>query len=275
LISSAEDQIDMARLPHDKIPDQDNSTLPDLAYIRKLVPIEECAEVLGFDVSNHTMRCFRPENHQHGDRTPSFQFYKNNRAQCFCCDAHAYSNVDFIKLVLGYDTWTAVRWISARFDVPKAHVGRPRGSRSREKHVQVGVYGGPLESIIRSGLYARMSFPARVLLPVLVAVQNDGEIDFSYQALLRVTGIGSTASVKSALDELADVHAISILKRRRVGEQNARNVYKLTLNNPDLLARIDDTARVHWAEVEQERQARAESRRLRSHARKTVPSSPF
>lgn len=214
--------------PQDIAPPQGElSGFSDLDYIRQYVPIEEVAEFFGFDVHNHTMRCFRPEKHQHGDRTPSFQFYKNNRAQCFCCDAHAYSNIDFAKLVLGCETWPAIQWISQRFpNLPRARIGRPHGTRRREQHVHVGIYGGQLEDAVRSGLYGKLSWPARALLPVLIAVQNEnGQVKFAYNTLLRLTGIGSAASLKKGLTELVDLHAITVRKVPRSDAPGTRNVY--------------------------------------------------
>jgi len=45
--------------------------LPDISYIKSSVPIAEVAGLLGLEVIGNMIRCWRTENHQHGDRTPS------------------------------------------------------------------------------------------------------------------------------------------------------------------------------------------------------------
>jgi hypothetical protein len=244
---------------------------PDLDYIRAKVPIEEIAQLLGFEVHNHMMQCFRPEQHQHGDRTPSFTFYKDNRCQCHCCDPYAYSNLDFVMKVHGdAKPWPAIQWILEHFpDVPRTKAGRPRGSRDR--HVRVGCYGGALESVVRSGLYGRLPWPTRSLLSVLVEVKDQhGQIEFAYESLMRLAGIHSSATLRKAAKELQDLHAIRIGSRQRYDGQGQRNIYTLTLDDPEFLAYIDATAQEHWRDIVQDRAAHEQYRKLRQHKPKVT-----
>src|SRR6516162_4516001 len=76
------------------------SGIPDLKRIRYDIPILAVARELGIRVLKHfPARCWRTENHQHGDRDPSLSFQiKKNRGMCFVCDDHTWSNIDLVML---------------------------------------------------------------------------------------------------------------------------------------------------------------------------------
>ena len=99
--------------------------IPDFEHIKQKVPIHEIARQLNLDVIGNSVRCWRPENHQHGDRTPSVGLDKRrNRARCFVCDGKALSVIDFVMSVLGVALSEAIRWIVKRHPVPDI----PKGS---------------------------------------------------------------------------------------------------------------------------------------------------
>jgi len=50
--------------------------VPDLKYINRNVPIIDVARALGLDVGASNIRCWRPELHQNGDRTPRLGFVR-------------------------------------------------------------------------------------------------------------------------------------------------------------------------------------------------------
>ena len=53
----------------------------DLEYMRRSVPIQEVAEQLGLRTAGNMIHCWRPENHQHGDRTASVRLQPRRNIQ--------------------------------------------------------------------------------------------------------------------------------------------------------------------------------------------------
>lgn len=99
---------------------------PDIAHIREKVPVIAVASALGLWVHKRKARCWRPENHRHGDRDPSIGFQRDrNRGRCFICDSHTWSNIDLVMAVRGWEMLRAVFWIAERFPVPEAPRGGP------------------------------------------------------------------------------------------------------------------------------------------------------
>src|SRR5712691_4768961 len=100
------------------------STCPDFSYIRVRVPIRDVARELGLEVLGNMVRCWRPERHQHEDRTPSVGLHiRRNTARCFVCDPRSLSTIDLVMSVQGASVKSAARWIAERFQVP----GLPKG----------------------------------------------------------------------------------------------------------------------------------------------------
>jgi hypothetical protein len=171
----------------------------DLTFITQNIHIEDVwgqlADEQGLEpVKNHMTRCFRPEAHQNGDRTPSFHFSKNNKAKCRGCDVNGpyYSNIDLVQKVLKCDLREAIRWFCLHWEIPKTQPGRPVRSYKATRPYRIG-YGGPLEPIVRGGLYGEMSFAAGKLLTVLATVQDEhNKCDWSYPSLQRAAGIASS-----------------------------------------------------------------------------------
>ena len=80
--------------------------LPDMAWIRRNVPVLDVGRELGLRVNRHRRAsCWRTENHRHGDADPSLQFYvRGNRVRCFVCDLRGgMSNIDLVMGVLGVE----------------------------------------------------------------------------------------------------------------------------------------------------------------------------
>jgi len=98
--------------------------LPDMAFIRSKIPIFEVAIALGLKLAGRsTAHCWRIQQHQNGDRTPSISFRKN-KATCYVCDRHPLSSIDLVMAHQQCDLISAARWICARFDVPNIPKGK-------------------------------------------------------------------------------------------------------------------------------------------------------
>lgn len=91
--------------PNSTVPVHGGGGVPDLEYIKAWLPVAEVAAALELEVVGNMVRCWRPEKHQHGDRTPSVGIdRRRNRVRCFVCDGRAYSGIDLVEKVMGYDT---------------------------------------------------------------------------------------------------------------------------------------------------------------------------
>jgi hypothetical protein len=255
---------------------RNNTSLPDLAYIRQNIPIEEVwsylADECGLEpVNNHMARCFRPEAHQNGDRTPSLHFSKNNKCKCQSCDSGPYySNLDLVQKVWRCDLREAIRWFSCHWEIPTTRPGRPAGTHKPVMTSYRVGRGGPLEAIVRSGLFGEMSFAAGKLLTVLAAVQDEhNECDWSYPSLQRAAGIASSDTLHTAIEDLRGLHILTVGRAVRPGERNAHNVYRLTLDHPELAGLISSTYRANQYANSEERRLRTEARKNRDHHAKS------
>lgn len=176
---------------------------PDLAYIRRCVPIDDVAKRLGLQVSGKMVRCWRPDNHEHGDRTPSVGLNsRRNIAKCFVCDGRALSPIDLVMSVREEDLAAAVRWIVARFEVPAAPKGRHIQPPKRWlERFRIGTNGGSLETLIRSGIWASLTPAQRSLIPVLQTFMESGtsKVKISYRGMMRYAGVRSHSTISSSL----------------------------------------------------------------------------
>ena len=185
---------------------------PDLKFIRESVPIRDVAEQLGLRVVGNMVHCWRPEKHQHADRTPSVGLNRRaNRAKCFVCDALQLSPIDLVKSVLGLDVRAAVKWITSRYSVPAApkgkHIEHPERWRER---FRVGT-GSAVEVLVRSGIWASLTPAERSLVAVLETFADPltREVTISYRGMMRYAGLRSQSTVSSALKRF---RALSFLR---------------------------------------------------------------
>lgn len=241
---------------------------PDIAWIKKNVPVLEVGKTLGLRIRHGRAKCWRPENHTHCDADPSLHFYeRGNRVRCFVCDLRGgHSCIDLVMGFLDLDLRAAVRWIAERFPVPNVKPGHPIGRRTLEPTpYRVGASGSELEVLVRSGMFRQLSAAERsILLTLLVFRDPDSGLTiFSYAGLMRYAGIGSSASVARALKRLARLHAITIHRGLRVGITRECNSYRITLDDPKFLQLCNDLYGRNRELIAQERSYRGELRSKR------------
>jgi hypothetical protein len=251
--------------------------VPDLEAAKRQVPITAVAEQLGLKIYGRMIRCWRPENHQHGDRTPSVGIdLRRNRVRCFVCDARLLSTIDLVQSALGLDTYEALLWLAARFDIPSIAKGKHLVSRSKNSHGRVGVSANPLEAIVRSGLWGEMSdVEVRVLEVIVIFLDPDtGLATLSYRALRRFSGVRKDSSISRALRRLANLHVIEVIRGRGGHGLSACNRYRLTVEDTRFVALLNDHYRTTREEIEAERRLRAERRSVLFSQRKTSIPKP-
>jgi hypothetical protein len=255
-----------------------SSTLPDLAYIKRDIPIAAVADELNLEVSGNMMRCWRPANHQHGDRTPSVGFNgKNNTGRCFVCDDIRFSNIDLVMAVRACSTREAIGWIAARFPVPVIPKGRHLMKREQlEPCSRVG-FGGRLENVVRSGLWATLTPSAKAILGVFseLADPNSDSLMISYRGLMRFAGVGSNSSVARSVKYLERICLLKVQRNDAGDGLRGCNSYLLTLDNPALEKLMTRIHQQHRAEAEAEREIREELRSRRRQQRTALPVKPL
>lgn len=226
-------------------PDWGSGTL-DLDYIRRKIPIQTIAYLLGIDVDKHHFaKCWRTENHPNGDANPSLHFLtRKNCAICFRCDSRAMTNIDFVMAVRSCDFRGALRWFRQEYGRLPTLRGRPAGV-VRDKPFRVGASGSDLEGLVRSGVFRSLSSKALRVLFVIDNLREDAAVrGIPYRTLLRYTGIGSKTTIKEALDELVALHLLEIRKSdQKSADPEPRNLYVLTPQDPKLLDLMNQTFR--------------------------------
>jgi hypothetical protein len=250
------------------IPHFSGSSRPDIAWIRKNVAILEVGKALGLRIRHRRAKCWRPENHAHGDANPSLHFFeRGNRVRCFVCDMRGgHSNVDLVMGVLGVTVGEAVRWIAERFTVPNVKPGRPLGKREVQAvPYRVGVQGSEFELLVRSGMFGKLPAPERTILVALAHFRDpdSGLSQLSYTAIQRYAGVASRATVARALRRLARLHAIEIHPGLRIGITRKCSAYRVTLEDPKFLHLCNEVCRISREQVVQERNYRRELRAKR------------
>jgi hypothetical protein len=252
------------------------SSRPDIAWIKKNVPVLEVAKALGLRIRHGRAKCWRPENHTHGDADPSLHFFeRGNRVRCLVCDMRGgHSNIDLVMGVLGIPFGEAVRWIAERFAVPNVKPGRPVGSHPAEATpYRVGVHGCEFEVLVRSGLFGQLPAPERSILVALAHLRDPdtGLTRLSYAGIMRYAGVSSAATVARALKQLTRLRAIEIHRGLRVGITRECSAYRVTLDDPKFLGVCNEVCRISREQIAQERNYR---RQLRS-GRQEKSRRPF
>jgi hypothetical protein len=247
--------------------------VPDLRYINRKIPIIDVARALDLRIgANGNIHCWRPERHQHGDRTASVGIRRtNNTVKCFGCGAGPMGPVDLVMTVLGLkNPGLAARWVSEHFDVPDLppgmHVVQPR------RHIFRVGFEDEMGLLVYSGMWARLSMPARSLVPVFLELADrDPETrslsaQLSYRTLSRYGGVASPNAITKAIRELQEIGWLTASNPRQPGAGPVRSVttYLLTPHSDELR----ELANAHFAqiqgEIDTERQLRSEARAKRS-----------
>jgi hypothetical protein len=244
------------------------SSRPDIAWIKKNVPVLEVGKALGLRIRHRRAKCWRPENHTHGDADPSLHFFeRGNRVRCFVCDMRGgHSNIDLVMGVLSVPFSEAVRWIAERFTVPNVKPGRPVGSHAAQATpYRVGVHASEFEILVRSGMFGQLPAPERSILVALAHLRDSdsGLTRLSYAGIMRYAGVSSAATVARALKQLARLRAIETHRGLRVGITRECSAYRVTLDDPKFLAACNEIFRASREEIAAEREYRKKIRSAR------------
>ena len=237
--------------------------VPDFKYIRQKVPVREIACDLGLIVSGNMVRCWRTENHQHGDRTPSVGLHqRRNTAKCFVCDSRSLSTIDLVMSVRNSRLPEAVAWITQRYNIPDRPKGKHAHSQERwPEHFRVGSSTSRLEFLVKSLVWASLTPSERSILGVLDAFSDGETVTISYRGIMRYAGIGSQSTVANGLKRLQNLQVFKKLQRPSADGLRACGAYSWTLDDPGFQDLARETHEREHAEIRLERAVRVEARR--------------
>ena len=251
-------------------------SVPDLRYINKQIAVADIARVLDLRFgANGLIHCWHPDRHQHGDRTASVGIRKtNNTVKCFGCGQGPFGPTDLVMNVLGLaNPADAACWIAKHFDVPYLPPGKHLVQPPRH-NFQYGLEGD-IGLLVFSGIWAKLSPPARALVPVLLNLA-DHDIEtksllarVSYRALSRYSGIVSPNAIKKALEELKQIGWLSAVASPRTADSapmRETSVYLITPRSDDVVELANAQFAQQRREVEIERNIRANTKARRRRA---------
>jgi hypothetical protein len=139
------------------------------------------------------------------------------------------------------------------------------------------VWGGRLENIVRSGLWAELSHSKKAILAVFceLADANDHSLRISYRGLMRFAGVRSCATVAGAIKHFERICLLKVERGLSGDGLRACNVYRLTLDHPVLLKNMTNIHQHQQAEIKAERELREEERKGRRTQRQLLPVKPL
>jgi CHC2 zinc finger len=230
--------------------------LPNAEYIKKQIRIAAVCEELDLRVRGKNAHCWRTENHQHGDRTPSISLHKN-RFRCHVCDEHQGSNIDLVMAVQGVDFHAAIAWLAERFpDIPRipkravrsAPVHRDRAGcyDLRDDIEESGVLTLPMPRKIKDKETGRVeivckpiSYGARFVVLALVRLLRSGSRAISYPELMRRANVTSKTHVGEAIRYVQHFGLVSVERQYTdVDLIHRTSIYHLTADSEKFQAHV-------------------------------------
>ncbi len=171
--------------------------------------------------------------------------------------------------VLGVDLPGAVRWITARFQVPAAPKGKHSQHQERwPEQFRVGASGLRFEVLVRCGIWASLTPSQRSLIPVLETFADPltHKVTISYRGMMRYAGLRSQSTVSVALKRFRALRFLRVESGKDREGLRACNTYELCFDDAEFLAIANECFPRLRQEVEQERALRKSARRKRQGA---------
>ena len=180
--------------------------------------------------------------------------------------------IDLVMDVRGVGPADAALWIAERFTVPSIPARR-RLRDGNERSYRVGYEHG-LGLLIRSGLWAELSEPAKAIAPVLLEfgekvrpLDDTLRVQMAYRTLVRFSGIQSHNAIRKGLVELSEVGFLILPAGAASASLDRKSAtYIVTPNSHQLWELAQTTARQTQQEIgaEVELRKRQRNERLRS-----------
>lgn len=107
-------------------------TNPLVQRIKEVASITEVAGALGLEVVRGRLRCPHPENHAHGDRTPSVSLQEDRgNFRCWVCPTVRGDVIDLVQLIRGCSFQSALQWLKHHLQISQEETPAeiPAGNR--------------------------------------------------------------------------------------------------------------------------------------------------
>ena len=249
--------------------------IPDLRWVNRHLPMRGVCSALELRLGPSGMiHCWHSERHKAGDRTPSVGICKStNRLRCFGCGSKNLSVIDVVMDVQSTTVAGAVRWLQEHFELKYI----PKGQHLKDKHAirqyEVG-HEKPIELLIKSGIWATLAPATQRIAQVLLCFAKPGErpdtfeVQLSYRAIQRYSGVRSFTTISDAIHQLADLEWLKKLPQANIGTNVVRkvNTYVLTPYSDTLMETANSMAGTNRLAIEQERELRTQQRNVRRHS---------
>ncbi len=121
---------------------------------------------------------------------------------------------------------------------------------------------------MRSGLWSTLSHAERSILPALSTfVDRDTRlVAISYRGLMQYSGVGSSTTIAAALRHFEQMRFLQVVRARSTGPLRSVNQYTFTFDDPEFQAMVTAVFQRQRAEIELEKELRAEERKVRARA---------
>ena len=214
-------------LPHES---PSGSTLPNARWVNQNIDVRKVADALQIRRTGKRWHCWNPDNHRNGDKDPSVAHWQaGNRLKCFVCDLPASGPINLAMRVLGIEFKPALLWISARFPgVPLVPTRKPT---DKSEPCRLDGILDPITYLVRSHIYAKLAPSTRSVAAALLSFcECENSVyagTVSYVALMRYSGVKSSASVRKAIEELEVIGWLNATSER-TGLTKTTSRYVLT-----------------------------------------------
>lgn len=262
--------------------------IPNFAWINRNLPITEVARRLGLRLgTNGLIHCWHPDRHHNNDRTASVGVRKtNNTVKCFgcACELGPIGPIDLVVDVMRLDSPAqAGLWIAEHFEVPT--IPKRKHLKEPPRRIVRAGFEGDFGLLVQSGLWSRLSPPARAIVPVFLqfAQREDSRpiyhVQISYRAISRYSGIKSSNAVAKGVGELEEIHWLTRQRQESGSPIKAVNSYVVTPESDELMELAHAMAAQMRNEIKVERELRsqqqAERRKSLTEAHNIVPKLAF
>ena len=135
----------------------------DIEALKNSNPILEVLGRLGIETQNNRFRCFQPDNHSHGDRTPSVSVWPDRgQFKCWVCPDVKGDVIDLVRLAIGCGFREALQYLnpniaeSARVIASSLPLPFPMTSPKRSSAAKVSPEAPSEESLLRLKILAAL-----------------------------------------------------------------------------------------------------------------------
>ena len=169
-------------------------TAEDLKQFKSAISITAVAQSLGVDVSHGKCRCFFPQRHTHGDRTPSVSFSEERGTfRCWVCDDVRGDVISLVQIVKDCSFVEALSWLMEQYPFLVPPTARKEMERLSQR-TQPAAVGRPSATSAPVGRVPEIVRPPEPEESPLVSEDEHKKIILSF--LKRLSPVDNTPAAK-------------------------------------------------------------------------------